>query len=109
MNNKKIHTHPQMEKDLNVPQDHCIIDRDMFNEISEDNKTNLKEEKTIPLSGDYSVFTDDELIAECERRKIVCNYERDLMIANLFLYDQKSETKPIKPVQPSDRPGTPIY
>ena len=60
MNNKKIHTHPTMEKRLRVPQNHCIIDRDMFNEIFKDNKTNL-------------------------------------------------EVKPIKPVQPSDRPGTPIY
>lgn len=30
----KLHTHPQMEKDLNVPDDHCIVDKEAFIEYS---------------------------------------------------------------------------
>ena len=30
----KIHTHPRMEQELNVPQDHCIVDKKALEEIN---------------------------------------------------------------------------
>ena len=39
----KLHNHPQMEKDLGVPTDHCIIDREIFDGMGNFIRTSYKE------------------------------------------------------------------
>lgn len=41
-NDHLLHTHPGMEKRLNVPDDHVIIDRELFEALSEKDEVNNK-------------------------------------------------------------------
>ena len=47
---EQLHTHPQMEKELNISDEHCIVDRDVFEKIKID---------TGKISDGYHTF--DEL------------------------------------------------
>jgi hypothetical protein len=70
---QKIHTHPAMEKELGVPDGHCIIDRDTFkrivdNDLIVQNYTRSKLSKLLAENG-------CELESECWLRVEVISDE----------------------------------